>query len=53
MGLFGWQKCRYGNFYGGGSVETIPKRIYDSLTSFYNARLSKDEPNYGLIKKRK
>lgn len=53
--LFGWQKCKAGYFDQGGSVKTFPKIIYDKLSciSGSNGKPNKNEPGYGLIKKRK
>lgn len=53
--LFGYKKSNDGSF-SSGSIEILPKTIYDNLSSiscFENGRPSKKEPGYSLIKKRR
>lgn len=49
--LFGWEKLGQGS-YGSGGIETIPKKIYDNLSSiscFENGNPNKEEPGYRYI----
>lgn len=53
MELFGWKKMSIG--YGSGGIQTVPKSIYDNLSSIScckNGKPYKEEPGYSLIKKR-